>query len=86
MALGTAVLTSTAGALPEVAGDAAVSVDPYDVPAMTRALQALDADEGLRNELVVKGLVQARKFTPDNYQQRLIELYRHVGVQSGASV
>lgn len=86
MALGTAVLTSTAGALPEVAGDAAVSVDPYDVPAMTRALQALDADEGLRNELVVKGLVQARKFTPENYQQRLIELYRHVGVQSGASV
>jgi len=56
------------------------------VPAMTRALQALDADEGLRNELVVKGLVQARKFTPENYQQRLIELYRHVGVQSGASV
>lgn len=80
MALGTAVLTSTAGSLPEVAGDASVSVDPYDIQAMTRGLQALDADEGLRNELVARGRVQAGLFTPEAYQKRLGILYQKVGV------
>ncbi len=80
MALGTAVLTSTGGSLPEVAGDAALSVDPYDVRAMTQGLQALDADEGLRTELVARGRVQADRFTPEAYQDRLRDLYRKVGV------
>jgi glycosyltransferase involved in cell wall biosynthesis len=80
MALNTAVLTSTGGSLPEVAGDAAVIVDPYDVQAMTRGIRALDADEGMRLELQSKGLIQAGKFTPEAYQQRLVELYKKVGV------
>ena len=80
MALGTAVLTSTGGSLPEVAGDAAVSVDPYDVQAMTRGLQALDADEDLRADLVARGHVRAALFTPEIYQGRLRELYAQVGV------
>ena len=80
MALGTAVLTSTAGSLPEVAGEAAISVDPYDVQAMTRGLQALDADEGLRDDLIARGRVQAAKFTPEAYQARLRDLYAKVGV------
>ena len=80
MALSTAVLTSTGGSLPEVAGDAAVIVDPYDVQAMTRGIQALDADEGLRLDLQARGLIQAGKFTPEAYQTRLTDLYRKVGV------
>lgn len=80
MALGTAVLTSTGGSLPEVAGDAAVIVDPYDVQAMTRGIRALDADEALRTDFEAKGLIQAAKFTPQAYQQRLKELYQKVGV------
>jgi len=80
MALGTAVLTSTGGSLPEVAGDAAVIVDPYDVQAMTRGIRALDADEALRTDFETKGLIQAAKFTPQAYQQRLKALYQKVGV------
>lgn len=82
MALSTAVLTSTAGSLPEVAGDAAVIVDPYDVQAITRGIQALDADEGLRLDLQTRGLLQAGKFTPEAYQTRLTDLYRKVGVSA----
>lgn len=78
MALSTAVLTSTGGALPEVAGEAAISVDPYDVQAMTRGLRALDADEGLRDDLVARGLIQAARFTPQAYQDRLRALYAKV--------
>lgn len=80
MALSTAVLTSTGGSLPEVAGDAAVVVDPYDVQAITRGIQALDADEGLRLDLQARGLVQAGKFTPAAYQARLRDLYAKVGL------
>lgn len=53
-------------------------VDPYDVPSITRGIQALDADEALRTELVAKGLLQAARFTPEAYQQRLSELYAKV--------
>jgi glycosyltransferase involved in cell wall biosynthesis len=80
MALSTAVLTSTGGSLPEVAGDAAVIVDPYDVQAMTRGIQALDADEGLRADLETRGLTQASLFTPAAYQTRLRDLYAKVGL------
>lgn len=80
MALSTAVLTSTGGSLPEVAGDAAISVDPYDVQAMTRGLRALDADEGLRNDLVHRGLAQAGRFSVAAYEDRLKTLYGRVGL------
>lgn len=83
MLLGTAVLTSTAGSLPEVAGDAAVCVDPYDVQAITKGLQMLDADEGARDDLAAKGHIQAARFTPEIYQKRVIELYGKVGVRPG---
>lgn len=80
MMLGTAVLTSTAGSLPEVAGDAAICVDPYDVQAITRGLQALDADEGLRDDLVARGHIQAARFTPEAYRDRITGLYARLGV------
>jgi len=80
MALSTAVLTSTGGSLPEVAGKAAVIVDPYDVQAITRGIQALDADVDLRAELVTAGVHQASLFSPEAYQRRLRELYAKVGV------
>ena len=80
MALSTAVLTSTGGSLPEVAGDAAVSVDPYDVQAMTQGLRALDADEGLRDDLVRRGLAQSAKFSVKAYEQRLSAMYGRLGL------
>ncbi len=80
MALSTAVLTSTGGSLPEVAGDAAISVDPYDVQAMTRGLRALDADEALRDDLVRRGLVQSAKFSVQAYEGRLSEMYGRLGL------
>ncbi|HAD84316.1 MAG TPA: glycosyl transferase family 1 [Brevundimonas sp.] len=80
MALSTAVLTSTGGSLPEVAGDAAVIVDPYDTQAIARGIQALDADAALRDDLVMRGKLQAARFTPEAYQSRLLDLYTKIGV------
>ena len=76
MLLGTPVLTSTAGSLPEIAGDAAVLVDPYDIDAIRAGIRTLDADEPLRAELANRGRLQAAKFSPERYRERLEEAYR----------
>jgi glycosyltransferase involved in cell wall biosynthesis len=76
MLLGTPVISSTEGALPEIAGDAALLVDPYDALALRRAIMAIDADADLRRELSDRGLRQAEKFSPQAYAHRLEDLYR----------
>ncbi|MDQ1154786.1 glycosyltransferase involved in cell wall biosynthesis [Brevundimonas sp. SORGH_AS 993] len=78
MALSTAVLTSTGGALPEVAGDAALIVDPYDARAIARGIQALDADADMRLNFETLGKVQAEAFSPAAYQLKLRDLYAKV--------
>ena len=75
MSLGTPVLTANVSSLPEVAGDAALMVDPYDVHAMTRHILALAADEDLCADLSARGRIQAAKFSPEAYQERLRGLY-----------
>lgn len=76
MQLGTPVITSNTSSLPEVAGDAGLLVDPYDVNALAAAMRRLDDDEGLGALMSARGLEQARLFSFDRYQERLTELYR----------
>jgi glycosyltransferase involved in cell wall biosynthesis len=63
MAAGTAVLTSDRSSLPEVAGDAAVLVDPTDVGAIRAGLTRLLSEDGLREELGRRGRERAATFT-----------------------
>lgn len=76
MLLGTPVLCSDTASLPEVAGDAAIAVDPYDTAAIGAGLRMLDADGDLRAALSARGLAQAALFSPDRYRARLDALYR----------
>lgn len=62
-ACGTPVLTSTSSSLPEVAGNAAILVDPLDVDAIAAGLYQLLNDEALRRELVRRGTKNSRRFT-----------------------
>jgi glycosyltransferase involved in cell wall biosynthesis len=78
MQAGTPVLTSRAGALPEVAGDAALLVDPSDVAAIATGIAALDSDAALRGRLAAAGQVQAETFSPARYLERLEALYARV--------
>jgi glycosyltransferase involved in cell wall biosynthesis len=75
MALGTPVLTSTEGALPEIAGDCALLVDPYDVPAIARGIRELDTSDALRARLASGGPARAALFGAAAYQLRLAALY-----------
>lgn len=75
MLLGTPVITSTEGSTPEVAGEAAVLVDPYDNGALTEAIRTVEADADLRGRLSEAGRAQAAKFSPEAYRRRLADLY-----------
>jgi glycosyltransferase involved in cell wall biosynthesis len=63
MACGTPVLTSNVSSLPEVAGDAALLIDPLEVDAIAAGMAHLTADADLRRSLVAKGYAQVRKFS-----------------------
>jgi len=80
MLLGTPVITANTASMPEVVGDAAIQVDPYDVGALAAAIRAVDADATLRARLAAAGPVQAARFSPDAYAARLGALYGALGV------
>jgi glycosyltransferase involved in cell wall biosynthesis len=73
MACGCPVAASNAGAIPEIAGDAAVLFDPTDVEAMAAAM--LEAD-GRREELRERGLARAIGYTWDESARRHDDVYR----------
>jgi glycosyltransferase involved in cell wall biosynthesis len=62
MASGVPVLTSNTTAMPEVAGEAALLVDPYSLDQLKSGLERIVSDEVLREELVEKGRGQATKY------------------------
>jgi glycosyltransferase involved in cell wall biosynthesis len=63
MTMGTPVVTSRASALPEVAGDAAVLVDPESVDSIAEGIGRLLSDDALAGELREKGRTRAAEFT-----------------------
>lgn len=71
MSCGTAVIASTAAALPEVAGDAALLVDPLSIDAIASALVRLASDDALREELRARGLKRATRFSWDRTARRV---------------
>ncbi len=63
MACGTPVVTSNASSLPEVVGDAALLVDPYDVDQIADGLARVLESDRLRDELTARGRRRAREFS-----------------------
>jgi glycosyltransferase involved in cell wall biosynthesis len=61
MACGTPVLTANVTSLPEVVGDAAILVDPYDVTAIAQGIERIVNDSALRSKLIERGLNQAKQ-------------------------
>ncbi len=78
MACGTPVITSNTSALPEVVGDAAITVDPLNVEALATAIAQLLRDAELQKRLSLEGLQRAASFSWDNTARRILDVYRHV--------
>jgi glycosyltransferase involved in cell wall biosynthesis len=72
MACGCPVITSNVSSLPEVVGDAALLIDPYDVEALARAMLTVLEDDGLKKEMSKKGIAQAQKFSWDKAGAELL--------------
>ena len=81
MACGTPVVTSNVSSLPEVTGDAAVLVDPYDAGSIADGMTKVLSDPALREKLRVKGIARAREFSWERSVSRTLEIYREVAGQ-----
>jgi glycosyltransferase involved in cell wall biosynthesis len=84
MASGTPVVTSNVSSLPEVAGDAAILVDPYDPHAIADGIYRVLTDERLRRDLRHKGLARARQFSWEASVRRVHEIYCEVAAEHSA--
>ena len=78
MAHGTPVVTSNTSSLPEVAGNAALLVNPENVFEIRRALQRALLDPVLRERMKQRGYEQAQRFSWTNSVARILEIYREV--------
>lgn len=75
MTFGCPVITSNLSSLPEVCGNAALYVDPYDVKDIRQALEKLLGDRQLRQELVQRGQVNVQRFSQEQYIHKLYRAY-----------
>jgi glycosyltransferase involved in cell wall biosynthesis len=78
LACGTPVVCSNVSSLPEVAGDAAVLVDPLDVEGLAAALERVLGDEELRAELIERGFEQARRFSWERCARETVKVLENV--------
>ena len=76
MACRTAVVTTALTSLPEVAGDAAIYVDPSDPAALAGRLLALAEDGDYRSEYAARGLARAGNFSWDAAARRMDDIIR----------
>jgi glycosyltransferase involved in cell wall biosynthesis len=84
MASGTPVVTSNISSLPEVVGDAAVLVDPYDVGSIVDGLRRVLTDPVRAEEMRRKGLIRAREFSWERSVAKTLEVYRRFGAPAAA--
>lgn len=78
MACGTPVLTSNVSSMPEVAGEAALQVPPFEVAAIAEGLRQLLTQPDLRQSLVEQGYQRAKLFTWEGAARQLKSLYEQV--------
>jgi glycosyltransferase involved in cell wall biosynthesis len=78
MACGAPVLTSDVSSMPEVAGDAAVLVDPTDVEAIADGLTRLLDDAALREDLAARGRRRAASYSWERCARETLAVYRSV--------
>jgi glycosyltransferase involved in cell wall biosynthesis len=79
LACGAVVVAGNRTAVPEVAGDAALLVDPTSDDDLAAAILRALTDESLRRDLGIAGPARAAAFTWDRCADRTVEVYRRVG-------
>ncbi len=78
-AAGCAVITSNVSSLPEIAGSAALLVDPHKPEDLAAAILRLKQDSNLRTELIAKGRARAQQFSWDAAAQHTLNIIEQTG-------
>lgn len=78
MASGTPVVTSSTSSLPEVVGDAAIKVNPYDVSGLAKAMKSVLVNKELRRGLITKGHEQVSRFNWYRVARNILAVYYEV--------
>src|SRR5947208_2754067 len=81
MACGAPVITSNTTSLPEVAGDAAILINPLNAGELGEAIVRVLSDEKLREGLRARGLERVKQFTWERAARHTMEVYREVCAQ-----
>ena len=84
MAAGTSVVAANSSSLPEVLGNAALLVDPLDAQGMAEAMERIESEDGLRDELVKRGHKQVGKFSWEETCRRTLAGYERALGRAGA--
>lgn len=73
--LGIPVLTSNISSLPEVAGEAALYVNPYNIKEIANGMERIVFDKKLREDLIKKGFENIKRFSWEKSAQQLLNLF-----------
>lgn len=74
----TPVITSNTSAMPEVAGDASLLINPFEPNEISKAMKLLNSNQELRNDLKIKGLAQSSKFSWRTMAENVLQTYYDV--------
>ena len=80
MACGCPVITSNNSSLPEVVGEAGIMVNPSNINNLAQAIRQVLTNDKLRDEMVTRGLEQAKKFSWEKTARQTLEVYKKVTV------
>ncbi len=82
MACGTPVIVSNSSSLPEIVGDAALQVDPFDAAEIATTIRLLLSDSGLREQLASRGKQRAATFAWERTARETLKVYEEVARMS----
>jgi glycosyltransferase involved in cell wall biosynthesis len=82
MACGTPTITTNKSSLTEVAGNGAITLEPKDYKALAQAIEKILEYKEFREDLIQKGIDQAKKFTWVNFVNKHIEVYNKLNEQT----
>lgn len=71
------VITSKVSSMPEIAGEGAILVNPYDIDEIKESLN-LVLDESIRNRLIEKGILNLKRFSWEKYTKKIINIFKDI--------
>ena len=75
MYFGTPVVSANVSSLPEILGDSALLIDPYNLDEIVEALEIITKDKLIRERLIKKGRERASEFTWDKAARKYLEIF-----------